>query len=130
MTVIANFGMSNSFAPLNLTGLATLMPATMRIDYIRIYQDEDNEMVTCDPPGFPTTDYIAKHPEPYANPNMTLWYVSCSLFWKLRSTDLHAGNKPDTSGPRTLTLMVAKSSVSTQFRRSHSSLSSSFHIIT
>ncbi|EON64734.1 hypothetical protein W97_03967 [Coniosporium apollinis CBS 100218] len=73
MTVIANFGMSNSFAPLNLTGLATLMPATMRIDYIRIYQDEDNEMVTCDPPGFPTTDYIAKHPEPYANPNMTLW---------------------------------------------------------
>lgn len=75
MTVIANFGMSNSFSALNLTGLAKLMPATMRIDYIRIYQDEDNQIMTCDPEGFPTTDYIRKHPEPYKNPNLTLWYV-------------------------------------------------------
>jgi beta-glucanase (GH16 family) len=73
MAMIINFGMSNGFAALNLTGLATLMPATMRLDYIRIYQDEGASIVTCDPPGYPTTDYIAKHPEPYNNPNLTHW---------------------------------------------------------
>jgi len=76
MAMIVNFGMSSGFAALNMTGLGPLMPATMRIDYIRIYQDEDSVLMTCDPPGYPTTEYIAKHPEPYHNPNMTLWYVS------------------------------------------------------
>ncbi|ORY18792.1 beta-glucan synthesis-associated protein-domain-containing protein [Clohesyomyces aquaticus] len=73
MSVIANFGMSNSFAAINLTGIAATLPATMRIDYIRIYQDEGKEIVTCDPPGYPTTEYIKKHAEPYNNPNMTSW---------------------------------------------------------
>jgi beta-glucan synthesis-associated protein KRE6 len=73
MAMVLNFGMSNGFAMLNLTGLGPLMPATMSFDYVRIYQDEGNEMVTCDPPGYPTTDYIAQHPEPYNNPNLTLW---------------------------------------------------------
>lgn len=73
MAMVINFGMSNSFQALNLTGLATLFPATMRVDYIRIYQDEGSEMVTCDPPGYPTTDYIANHPLPYSNPNLTHW---------------------------------------------------------
>lgn len=73
MAMIINFGMSNGFAALNLTGLGPLMPATMRLDYVRIYQDEGNELVTCDPPGYPTTDYIARHPAPYNNPNMTHW---------------------------------------------------------
>jgi beta-glucan synthesis-associated protein KRE6 len=73
MALIVNFGMSNGFAALNMTGLGTLLPATMRIDYIRIYQDEDNVSVTCDPPGYPTTDYINNHPEPYNNPNLTHW---------------------------------------------------------
>ncbi|SMY20180.1 unnamed protein product [Zymoseptoria tritici ST99CH_1A5] len=72
MSIIANFGMSDSFSALNLTGLMPLLPATMRIDYIRIYQDEDGEL-TCDPAGYPTTQYIAEHPVPYANQNMTHW---------------------------------------------------------
>lgn len=76
MSIIANFGMSNSFAQVFLANLAQLMPATMRLDYIRIYQAEGSESVTCDPPGYPTTDYIKNHPEPYANPNLTLWYVT------------------------------------------------------
>jgi beta-glucan synthesis-associated protein KRE6 len=70
---IANFGMSTGFSELNLTGLAPLMPATMRFDHIRIYQDPDFESVTCDPPGYETTAYIAKHPDAYNNPNLTLW---------------------------------------------------------
>lgn len=73
LSLIFNFGMSPGFAELNLTGLATLMPATMRVDYVRIYQDEGSELITCDPPGYPTTDYIARHPEAYQNPNLTEW---------------------------------------------------------
>lgn len=73
MSIIANFGMSNSFAFINVDKIVSLLPAIMRIDYIRIYQDEDNEIMTCDPEGYPTTEYIRKHPEPYANPNLTHW---------------------------------------------------------
>lgn len=73
MSIIMNFGMSNGFSAVNLTGLASLMPATMRFDYIRIYQDDDNPIMTCNPDGYPTTQYIANHPEPYANYNLTLW---------------------------------------------------------
>ena len=73
MTIIANFGMSNSFANINWTGIPQTIPAVMRFDYIRIYQDEGSESVTCDPPNFPTTQYIARHPEAYNNPNLTLW---------------------------------------------------------
>ncbi len=74
MTVIINFGMSPSFSAINWTAIGQLLPATMRIDYIRIYQDDDGEL-TCDPEGYPTTQYIADHPEAYNNPNKTHWYV-------------------------------------------------------
>jgi hypothetical protein len=79
MSIVANFGISNSFASLNMTGLAALMPATMKFDYIRIYQPADETMITCDPPGYETTRYIAKHPEPYSNPNITRWLVDRHL---------------------------------------------------
>ncbi|RMZ75664.1 hypothetical protein DV737_g5195, partial [Chaetothyriales sp. CBS 132003] len=72
MTVIINFGMSPGFSSLNLTGLASLMPATMRVDYIRIYQDSSGEM-SCDPDGYPTTSYISAHAKAYQNPNKTSW---------------------------------------------------------
>ena len=72
MSIVANFGLSNSFAALNWTGLGELMPATMRFDYIRIYQDSDGEM-SCDPEGYPTTDFISNHPKAYQNPTMTTW---------------------------------------------------------
>lgn len=72
MSIVANFGLSASFANLNWTGLATLMPATMRFDYIRIYQEGDAVM-TCDPEGYETTEYIANHPKAYQNANMTSW---------------------------------------------------------
>ena len=73
MAVIANFGMSNSFAAIDLAQIMEDLPAVMRIDYIRIYQPEDNQIMTCDPEGYPTTPYIDAHPEPYANPNLTDW---------------------------------------------------------
>jgi len=64
MSLIMNFGMSNSFSTVFLANLIKLMPATMRFDYVRIYQKEGQESVTCDPPGYPTTAYIKNHPEP------------------------------------------------------------------
>lgn len=74
MAVVANLGMSNSFANLNMTGLSNYMPATMRFDYIRIYQG-DNDEFTCDPVGYPTTEYIATHPKSYLNKDKTQWLV-------------------------------------------------------
>lgn len=73
MTVIMNFGMSSSFAQVFLPNLIKLMPATMRIDYLRIYQDPDEMSVTCDPPNYPTTKYIEDHKSVYNNPNLTQW---------------------------------------------------------
>jgi hypothetical protein len=73
MSVILNFGMSQGFSAVDFPGLAKLMPATMRFDYVRIYQKAGKEMVTCDPPGYESTSYIRSHPEPYYNVNLTLW---------------------------------------------------------
>ncbi|KAF1916751.1 beta-glucan synthesis-associated protein-domain-containing protein [Ampelomyces quisqualis] len=77
MAIIANSGMSNSFAAIDVATIEKGLPSIMRIDYIRIYQDEDQEndddFMTCDPPGYPTTDYIKKHPSAYMNPNLTDW---------------------------------------------------------
>ena len=73
MAMVMNFGMSNSFAQLDMPGLAKLMPATMRFDYVRIYQDPNNNIVTCDPPDYETTSYIGSHQDAYQNPNLTLW---------------------------------------------------------
>lgn len=72
LAIIMNLGMGDSFAPVNAS-IVDLMPAKMRFDYIRIYQDPDHVSVTCDPPGYETTDYIAKHPKAYQNFNKTTW---------------------------------------------------------
>ena len=79
MSVIMNFGMSTGFSALNLTGIATTLPATMRFDYVRIYQPSGSQSVTCDPEEYPTTTYINNHIQAYTNPNLTHWYVQ-SLF--------------------------------------------------
>ncbi len=73
MAMVMNFGMSTGFAPVDLIDLSPLMPATMRFDYVRIYQDPSVQSITCDPSGMETTSYIAKHMEAYTNPNKTHW---------------------------------------------------------
>jgi beta-glucanase (GH16 family) len=67
MALIMNLGMGTSFSQVMMPNLNTLFPATMRFDYIRIYQEEGSESVTCDPDGYPTTEYIKNHPEPYVS---------------------------------------------------------------
>ncbi|GAA5973131.1 hypothetical protein JCM11641_006283 [Rhodosporidiobolus odoratus] len=68
---ILNLGMSTSFTDVDVDGLT--FPATMRVDYIRVYQDPDNINIGCSPKDYPTADYIEKHAEAYHNPNLTTW---------------------------------------------------------
>ncbi|KAI4733573.1 beta-glucan synthesis-associated [Aureobasidium sp. EXF-12298] len=71
MSMILNLGISENWVAINWTAVS--FPAIMRVDYVRIYQKEGEESVTCDPPGYETTEYIKNHPEAYNNPNYTLW---------------------------------------------------------
>jgi len=50
----------------------------MHIDYVRIYQKPGHENITCDLPGYPTTEYIKNHTVAYNNPNLT---VSLCFLW-------------------------------------------------
>ncbi|KAJ5205269.1 Concanavalin A-like lectin/glucanases superfamily [Penicillium cf. griseofulvum] len=72
MALIMNMGMADNFAPQNKS-IIDFMPAILRFDYVRIYQDPDDESVTCDPPGYETTGYIEKHRKAYDNANFTTW---------------------------------------------------------
>lgn len=71
MSLILNLGISHSWVDVQLADLR--FPTTLRVDYVRWYQREDQQMVTCDPPGYETTEYIARHPVAYQNPNVTRW---------------------------------------------------------
>nr|OQO20930.1 hypothetical protein B0A51_12244 [Rachicladosporium sp. CCFEE 5018] len=71
MTMIINLGFSEAWVNIDWANLK--FPTVYRVDYVRWYQREDFEMVTCDPPGYETTDYIASHPKAYNNPNYTHW---------------------------------------------------------
>ncbi|KAK9468518.1 beta-glucan synthesis-associated [Lipomyces arxii] len=74
LTMVINFGISNSWAYIDWQALP--FPNYMRIDHVRIYQLEGSEAVTCDPKGYPTTDYIQQHREAYYNPNYTSWEMA------------------------------------------------------
>ncbi|KAK3707167.1 beta-glucan synthesis-associated protein [Vermiconidia calcicola] len=71
MAMIMNLGISHSWVDVQFQDLR--FPTIMRIDYVRWYQREQDRMVTCDPPGYETTEYIAKHPAAYRNSNFTTW---------------------------------------------------------
>jgi hypothetical protein len=60
--------MSTNFGPVDFAHLQ--FPAIMLIDWIRVYQPSGKKNIGCDPEGFPTTAYINKFPEAYANPNL------------------------------------------------------------
>lgn len=71
MSIILNLGFSEGWTWIDWSKLT--FPTVMRVDYVRWYQREGQEMVTCDPPGYETTEYIARHPEAYQNANKTHW---------------------------------------------------------
>ncbi|KAJ3550468.1 hypothetical protein NMY22_g456 [Coprinellus aureogranulatus] len=55
MYIIANLGISNGFGTVSEN---LQLPATMSIDWIRVYQPADKVKITCDPEDFPTASYI------------------------------------------------------------------------
>ncbi|KAK6204631.1 glucan synthase subunit [Scheffersomyces amazonensis] len=69
MSIVMNFGMSNSWAYIDWPSL--IFPAIFSIDYVRVYQPEDQINVGCDPEDFPTYDYIMQHLNIYSDNNLT-----------------------------------------------------------
>ncbi|GAA6064087.1 hypothetical protein JCM10212_003445 [Sporobolomyces blumeae] len=80
MSIILNLGISSSFQTINYGQLK--FPGKMLIDYVRVYQREGSENVGCDPPDYPTSDYINKHLNAYSNPNLTTWDAAGYTFPK------------------------------------------------
>ncbi|EKM61142.1 glycoside hydrolase family 16 protein [Phanerochaete carnosa HHB-10118-sp] len=71
MYLIANLGMSQNFGFVDIAHLT--FPTTLKVDWIRVYQDPDNKNIGCDPEDFPTAAYINQYIEAYTNPNLTTW---------------------------------------------------------
>ncbi|CAN3373420.1 hypothetical protein DIURU_000351 [Diutina rugosa] len=69
MSIIMNMGISNNWAYIDWNALK--FPVTFRIDSVRVYQPKDQINVGCDPPGYPTQEYINKHKDIYYNVNLT-----------------------------------------------------------
>ena len=57
--LIANLGMSRNFGFVDVDHLT--FPATMKVDYIRVYQNLDMKNIGCDPEDFPTAAYINEY---------------------------------------------------------------------
>jgi beta-glucanase (GH16 family) len=70
MSMVMNLGISNSWTQIFMSELK--FPTIMHVDYVRVYQKPEQPLVTCDPPGYPTTEYIAEHAAAYRNPNFTV----------------------------------------------------------
>ncbi|KAF9219112.1 beta-glucan synthesis-associated [Gyrodon lividus] len=71
MSIVFNLGISPNWQTIDLTTM--IFPAEMRVDYVRVYQRKGETNVGCDPPDFPTEDYINRHMDSYQNPNLTSW---------------------------------------------------------
>jgi len=71
MSIVFNLAMSSNWQTIDLSTMT--FPAEMRIDYVRVYQREGHENVGCDPPDYPTMNYINKHPVAYSNPQLQSW---------------------------------------------------------
>jgi len=70
ISIVLNLRISGSWSEILFAHLK--FPMFVYINYVRIYQKGGQETVTCDPPGYPTTHYIANHPIAYNNPNLTV----------------------------------------------------------
>ncbi|KAI1798328.1 beta-glucan synthesis-associated [Ganoderma leucocontextum] len=71
MSIILNLGISSNWQGIDLTTM--IFPAIMQVDYVRVYQRKGHTNIGCDPPDYPTKNYIDTHPDAYANPNLTYW---------------------------------------------------------
>lgn len=69
--MIMNLGIAKNFQKPKWSGKhGVRFPAHLAVNYMRLYQKE-GQKVTCDPPDYPTSDYIKNHQEMYHNNNLT-----------------------------------------------------------
>ncbi|KAI0094783.1 glycoside hydrolase family 16 protein [Irpex rosettiformis] len=71
MYIIINLGLSKNFGFVDVDHLT--FPTTMKVDWVRVYQDPDRKNIGCDPEDFPTKAYIEQYIEAYSNSNLTTW---------------------------------------------------------
>lgn len=79
MYIIANLGFSINFGGIDFENIQ--LPATMSVDWIRVYQPPDARNIGCDPPDFPTANYIDTYLGAYTNPNFTTWVDDFKQQW-------------------------------------------------
>ena len=86
MAMIINLHASNNFQTVDWAHMT--FPNYFRIDYVRVYQRADGSgSVGCDPPDYPTKDYIERHSNAYSNANLTTWAQAGNTFPKNRLID-------------------------------------------
>ncbi|KAJ7181361.1 beta-glucan synthesis-associated [Mycena crocata] len=83
MSIVLNLGLSANWQTILTETM--MFPAEMLIDYVRVYQRDGEENVGCDPPDYPTMDYINNHYSAYSDPNVTQWQ------WELPKNSLYSG---------------------------------------
>ncbi|CAO1632991.1 unnamed protein product [Parajaminaea phylloscopi] len=71
MYIILNLALSQGFGDIDWRNI--VFPGIMLIDYVRVWQPKGKGKITCDPPEYPTQEYINRHWEAYNNPNLTIW---------------------------------------------------------
>ncbi|ODV79226.1 glycoside hydrolase family 16 protein [Suhomyces tanzawaensis NRRL Y-17324] len=84
MSIIMNLGISNNWAYIDWPAL--IFPATMRVDYVRVYQPPGQTKVGCDPDDYPTYNYIQEHLNIYQNVNLTTFSAGGYKFPKNKLT--------------------------------------------
>jgi len=109
MSIVLNLGFSQAWTEIDWAHLK--FPTTMHVDYVRWYQKAGDHSVTCDPPGYETTEYIKKHPKAYYNQNLTV-RISLSECVKAGLTGDRAGIKRAMDG-RSTSLTATASTLST-----------------
>lgn len=116
MYIIFNLGVSQNFATPKWEELEPYWPAIMKVDYIRVYQRTNAINVGCDPPDYPTADFIARHSEAYTNTNMTTWGGSTSTGgygadWPRNKLNPNACNAALSTSPGSPTTPKAKAPI-------------------
>ncbi|QRW07384.1 glycoside hydrolase family 16 protein [Ceratobasidium sp. AG-Ba] len=71
MYMMLNLGISPNFGAIDWEHL--VFPTWMLIDWVRVYQPKGSYNIGCNPPDYPTADYINTYIEAYTNPNLTTW---------------------------------------------------------
>jgi beta-glucanase (GH16 family) len=78
MAIIINLGQSANWQQIDLSTM--IFPAELRVDYVRVYQRKGSSNTGCDPPGFPTMDYIARHQDIYTSASPPLFSCPVRLY--------------------------------------------------